>query len=155
MSKIKKAAIILMILLISGIGSASAQEKASGRLIFGRVSQGCTGFGICYLHIEIFGFEIEYGILPRGGDASVAAETSIDESKNTYTLTFSISELNRKDPTKKAELDKGKFYVDEDIPLNNANKAYKLKRTTPVVLKAGTYNVQKNGDIAKVVIDIK
>ena len=149
----KKVAIILMVLTI-GIGSASA-AAIGGSFKFGRSSKNCTGFGICSFSIDFMGFHFEYGTKGGGGE-SIAVQTSVDESKNTYTLTFSINDLRQKDPTKTTELDKGKFYVDEDITLpNDANRSYGLRRTTPIILKAGTYDVRKNGDTATIVIDIK
>ena len=148
----KKVAIILMVLTM-GIGSASA-ASIGAHIKFGRASKDCTGLGICAFTIDVFNFHFEYGTF-KGGE-SVAVETSVNESKNTYTLTFSINELRKKDPTRTVEVDKGKFYLDEDITLSHdANKAYGLNRTSPIILKAGTYDVRKNGDTATVIIDIK
>jgi len=145
---------MLIALLMSGMGSASA-AALGGKIVFGRVSKDCTGFGICYMNIEVFGFTFEYGT--RGGTTNaVAIETSVDETKNTFTLTFSVRELSQKDSRKAAELDRERFVLDEDITLSkDANKAYELRRTTPITLKAGSYAIQKNGDTAKVVIDIR
>lgn len=138
-----------------GIGSVSA-AKVGGWFEFGRKSQDCGGFGVCRFSVDILSFHFEYNMNRGESGNGVAAETSIDESKNTYTLTFSINELKKKDASKIAELDKGKFYLDEDITFpKDANKAYDVKRTAPIVLKAGTYNIKKSGDTATVVIDIK
>jgi hypothetical protein len=156
----KKIAIILMV-LIMGIGNDMAKEKkVGGYVIFGRASQDCTNFGLCKMRLEIFGIVFGYNIDAKGGTVkpadAVTVETSINENNNTYTLTFSISELKQKNPTKVAELDKGKFYVDEDITFaSNANNAYGLKRTKPITLKAGTYDIRKTGDIATVIINIR
>jgi hypothetical protein len=154
--KKKKKLVVILMVLMMGIGSVSAKEH--GYIIFGRASQECTNVGLCKMRLEVFGVVFGYNI-ERGAERpseAVAVETSVDESKNTYTLTFSIREAKQKAPSKASNLDQGKFYVDEDITLSSdLNKAYGLKRTTPIILKAGTYDVRKNGDIATVVINIR
>lgn len=151
----KRVAIILMI-LIFGIGTASA-DVIGGKLHWGRKSKDCSGFGVCGFSVTIVGFEFYWGdVKGTMPPNAVGVQTSIDESRNTYTMTFSIKELEQKNLTRAADLGKEKFYLDEDIPFSkDANKAYGLKRTTPFTLKAGAYDIRKNGDTATVVIDIK
>jgi hypothetical protein len=152
MKKVLVFSLMFMFLALTGMESASA--AVGGNIHFGKPSKGCTGFGICSFYFEAFGISISYG--ERGGKDGITAQSSIDESKNTFTLTFSINELKQKDPTKAAGLDREQFELEEDITLSkDANQMYKLKRSTPIVLKKGSYPIRKSGDTATVVIDIR
>jgi hypothetical protein len=140
---------MIMVLLISGIGSSMAQEKASEfTLIWGRAKNECQGNGICKLHLQIGKLEINYNWDRGATSGFTQGEFYIDESNNTFNMKLSEREFAQKAPEKLAEIKRdSQFYIDEDIPFpKDANAAFGLKRTTQIVLKKGIYDVKyQNG----------
>lgn len=146
--------IAFMFLALSGIENANAQLiQIDSSFSFGRPKNGCTGFGICWFMSVQMNFT--WGNYNRNVEA-VRGKTSLNDSNKTFIITFSVSELKGKDPKKYEEMLKGKFYLDEDIALpNEANGAYRTKITTPIILKAGIYDVNIKGDTATIEVGIK
>lgn len=155
MKKIVVVCMAVMMMSMIGIENSSAGIY-SVKVDPGRKSNGCLGWGICYLKYDGIILDFEWGTPSRSGD-QLDAKTSVDESKNLYVLSVSVSELQKKNPAAYKEMmDTGVFTLEDDIVFpNDAKKSLDLKRTKPLKLKKGTYKTIIKGDIATVSIDIE
>lgn len=160
MKKMIVASLILACISLVGMETVSAQKKASASIYleFGKKSQpDCPKFGFCKFHLELFGWEVSYNMDSRSDPKSLPKGTfTIDEKTNTCKVTFKETEVRQKAPDKVSELALKKFYVDEDIPLSgSANNAFGVKKTTPMVIKAGVYTMTSSGGEYSVTIPLK
>jgi len=137
----------VMFMALGNIENVFSQTTGSGTVRLGR-GDNCDGIGVCAMDVTIWGIRFLYNEhkLNRNENERMSVNTLVNEKKNVFILSFSVSELIKKDPSKAKELEKGKLYIDEDIKFNT---------TKPIILKKGIYDVVIKGDIATIEVDMK